>query len=210
MTNASKNPGYFTDGYGATATGLPLVGGLIRRDEMAAGTIDHALAFDIPQPEARRVVWPANRTDGIAAASAGSIPEGTRFRLDPALDIAALRLPRAAAAMARAVQKYGMVVIDRSSSVTFKAEDPARFGMDPWPGLFGTPWPNVMLRGFPWSRLQVVVPTRAAFESPAPVVTPPKPPVVTPPVKPAASKPRKVAVARKPARAKRGHRARRR
>jgi hypothetical protein len=125
--------------------------------------------------------------------------------------------------MARAVQKYGMVVIDRSSSVTFKAEDPARFGMDPWPGLFGTPWPNVMLKGFPWSRLQVVVPTRAAFEVSAPVVTPPaappkppvvtppvKPPVVAPPVKPAASKPRKVAVARKPARAKRGHRARRR
>jgi hypothetical protein len=223
MTSASKNPGYFTDGYGATATGLPLVGGLIRRDEMAAGVIDHALAFDIPAPEARRFVWPANRTDGNALASAASIPEGTRFRLDPSLDIGSLKLPKGAAAMARAAQKYGMVVIDRASSVTFKAEDPARFGTNPWPGLFGTPWPNVMLKDFPWSRLQVVVPTRAAFDggapppvTPPPVVTPPvKPAVVTPPVKPPGAAPAKPSPAktskpRKPAKPRKSHRPRKR
>lgn len=182
MANASTNPGYFTDGFGATATGLPLIGGLIRLDELRAGRIDHALAFDIPAPESRSFVWPANRTDGIAASGPGAIPEGTRFRIDPALDIDSLHLPRATAAMAKAAQRYGMIVIDRASSVTFKAEDPTQFGGDPYASLFGGLWPNDLMRLFPWDRLQVVAPTAAAFAGPVAPGAPSPPGAPIPPV----------------------------
>jgi hypothetical protein len=36
--------------------------------------------------------------------------------------------------IARAVQKYGMVVDDRSASVHFNAQDPVNLGSDPYPG----------------------------------------------------------------------------
>src|SRR5207253_7504664 len=91
MDHVSENPGYFDGSYGATATGLPLLGGLIRPDEMAAGQIDHALALAIPQAKRGTVVWPAQRGDGVATGP-NAIPEGTRFRIDPSVDIDALNL----------------------------------------------------------------------------------------------------------------------
>ena len=65
--DVSKNPGYFTDPYprwGATATSLPLLGGLMRLDELEAGRIDHGLAIALPEIKANAFSWPAQRTDG--------------------------------------------------------------------------------------------------------------------------------------------------
>jgi hypothetical protein len=210
MTGVSHNPGYFPAPFGATATSLPLLGGLIRPDELRAGHIDHALALAIPAAKANAVVWPAQRGDGIAAGT-DAIPEGTRFRLDPALNIDALALPPAAAAIARAAQRYGIVVRDQAGAVVFYAEDPGPLGGDPYGALFGGLWPDRLLARFPWDRLQVVVPDRSAFapadtapaptDSPAPIETPaptatpspvappaaPTSPAATPPVRRAAT-----------------------
>src|SRR4051794_35685062 len=43
LSHVSSNPGYFDYPYGATASGLPLIGGLIGIGELTAGRIDHAL-----------------------------------------------------------------------------------------------------------------------------------------------------------------------
>jgi hypothetical protein len=156
MTGISKNPGYFTvptPGWGATATSLPLLGGLMRTAELQAGRIDHALAFAIPHTKLwTSWSWPAQRSDGDTD-SPDAIPEGARFRLPADLDIDTLGLPPVTAAIARAVQRYGMVLRDKSGAVSFYAEAPT--GADPYPALFNT-YPNLLFAKFPWDRLQVL------------------------------------------------------
>lgn len=155
MTGVSDNPGYFAAPLGATGTSLPLLGGLIRIGELRSGRIDHALALAIPRPKADSFVWPAQREDGTADDTA-AIPEGTRLRLDPKLDVRALHLPRAARAIALAAQRYGIIVRDFAGAVTFYAEDPTPTGANPYVALYGGRYPDKVLARFPWSRLQVL------------------------------------------------------
>ncbi len=161
MENVSRDQGYFPSdpGWGATATGLPLIGGLMRVTELHAGRIDHVLAMAIPNVRADFYAWPAQRTDG-RDTSPRAIPEGTRFRIDPALKISKLGLPPVARMMARAAQRYGIIVDDGASAVSFYAEDPAPLGFNPYfparAGLFGGIYPNHLLQNFPWEHLEVL------------------------------------------------------
>jgi hypothetical protein len=160
MRNASRNRGVFPFPLGATATGLPLLGGLIRPGEMRRGRIDHALAFAIPEARAGTVADPATRTDG-QVGSERAIPLGTRFRLDPGLDLSAL--PRPTRVIARAVQRYGMIARDKSGGFVFYGEAAKPGERDPWPRLFGGRYPSELLEAFPWDRLEAVAaPVRRA------------------------------------------------
>src|SRR2546423_34354 len=84
----------------------------------------------------------------------------TPIRLTASLTIDALNLPRQTAMMAKAAQKFGILVVDGSGSVSFRAEDPylykQQYGSDPYGYLFGGLWPNQLLGSFPWAQLQVV------------------------------------------------------
>jgi hypothetical protein len=157
MRHVSANPGYFSDPSGiepgATATSLPLVGGLITRADVRRGVIDHALAMAIPND--RYAVWahPAQRSDGGVDA-VDAIPAGARFRLDPRVDVDSLDVPPFTRMLARAAQRYGIYVRDTSPVVTFYAEDPAGIGSDPWSGAIRPSAPEV-LQAFPWHDLQV-------------------------------------------------------
>jgi hypothetical protein len=158
IENASQSDGAVAAPAGATASGLPLLGGLIRLDEWKSGHIDHALAFAIPDIKRGAIVPPATRTDGRYDGPNG-IPMGTRFRLDPTLDIDALHLDPPVAMIAKAAQKYGMVVRDHADgSLVFYGEDPAPTGANPYPGILGSR-PDRLLKQFPWSRLQALPPT---------------------------------------------------
>ena len=156
MTDASSNPGHFPYPYGASATGLPLLAGLMTIRELRTRKIDHALALAVPTTAAGVITWPAQRSDGRTFGPA-AIPEGTHFRIDPAVDVTKLGLSPVALAMAQAAQRYGIIVRDGASNVTFYAEDPTPTGGNPYPALFGG-YANEALRGFPWGRLQVVAP----------------------------------------------------
>jgi hypothetical protein len=84
---------------------------------------------------------------------------GARFRLDPKLDIASLKLPPATRMIAEAVQRHGMIVRDTSSTIQFYAEDFNPSGVNPFPVLFGPDYPNNywrQLAKFPWDRLQAL------------------------------------------------------
>lgn len=162
IVRVSRSPGYYSGverDHGATATSLSLLGGLMTIDELRAGRIDHALAIAVPY--ARRGVrrWPAQRSDGSVDAPS-AIPEGTRLRLDPRVDVDTLTGPPILRTMARAAQRYGMVVRDQSAGVTFYGEDPGRLAINPYSGptgFFGGQYPNNLLRQyFPWERLQVI------------------------------------------------------
>jgi hypothetical protein len=161
MTDLSQSPGYFprNQGWGASATGLPLLGGLIRIAEVRAGRIDHAVSIALPETRAGIFAWPAQRTDGNSHDLL-ALPEGTRLRLDPELDLSRLRMPRLVRLIARAAQRYGLIVTDRAANVAFFAEDPSPLGRNPyWPGprkIFGGEYPDRLLQSFPWERLQVV------------------------------------------------------
>jgi len=161
IRHLSTNPGYY-DGrfhdWGATATSLPLLGGLMMEPELQHDHINHALAMAVPVVTARRVVWPAQRSDGGSHARS-SIPEGTRFRIRPDVDLESLHLNPPALAIAEAAQRYGMIVRDGGASVAFYAEAPKAGQANPYAERHGpfqglAPWQIVSQ--FPWDDLQVV------------------------------------------------------
>jgi hypothetical protein len=173
IRRVSKSPGYYTDkswpgsapNWGASATSLPVIGGTMLIDELRRGRIDHALALAVPFARAGVFSRPAQRTDG-ASQSPNAIPEGARLRLDPRLDINRLALPRPTRVMAKAAQRYGMVVRDQTANaIAFYAEDPTPTGKDPYRGangkangepLFEGKWPVDLLERFPWDHLQLL------------------------------------------------------
>ncbi len=103
--------------YGSRGAGVPYYAGLIRPWEIDQGRIDHAIAFAYPTPARGRCVFPASKTDG-QSDMAYAIPEGARLQLDPTLteaDFDRMGLNRTGKIIARALQKYGMILIDISS-----------------------------------------------------------------------------------------------
>ena len=91
------------------AAGVPIIAGLIMRDELLAGEIHHKLAMATWHSACKEFVPPATWTDGFTP---GGLPEGAVMQLDPALDLAPYSLAPAAHAIARAMQRYGMVNVD--------------------------------------------------------------------------------------------------
>ena len=167
MVDVSRNPGHFIDVngpggkplekayWGATATGLPLMGGLVMPEELKRGQVDHALAIALPRIRAGVLALPAQRSDGKYSGP-NSVPEGARFRIDPELDLGALGLSRAELTLARAAQRYGMVVRDGGAVVGIYARDPVNLGNDPYPALLDGLKPYQALQRFPWDALQLV------------------------------------------------------
>jgi hypothetical protein len=163
MRDVSRSPGYFThseltNDWGATATGLPLLGGLITFRDLQRGFIDHALAISLVEAEPDDWSWPAQRTDGDYFTKAPvEIPEGMRFRLNPRIDVNALHLPPLDRMLALAAQRYGIVVRDKSGAVTFYGQDPVGMG-NPWPAAFDDEYPDNVLAEFPWGDLEALRP----------------------------------------------------
>jgi len=168
MSSTSTSPGYYNAAswpglsgsfWGATATSLPVIAGTMMLGELNAGVIPHALAMDIPYALPKTYSWPAQRTDG-ASTDPNAIPEGARFRLDPKLDIDALNLPPMTRMMAKAAQRYGIIVRDQTAhAISFFAENPNQQTADPYgtpTGFFGGTYPNPVMQGFPWGSLQLV------------------------------------------------------
>ncbi len=102
-----------------------LGGGLILPSEMAAGVINHALVFsmDAQYVKGGGPVLPSYTSDGQSTA-AGTIPEGARVRLNPALDLNSLGLNSWQKIIAKAMQTYGMYLGDRGGGLTLYALDP--------------------------------------------------------------------------------------
>jgi hypothetical protein len=144
--------------WGASASSLSIAGGLITLEDLERGQINHALAMGVPNVLAGTYASPAQRTDG-QSTSPLSLPEGAHLRLNPHLDLATLRLPRLTLMIAKAAQRYGIFVRDRTSSVTFYAQDPISTGTEPYigpNGYFEGRTPAQILAVFPWSHLQLL------------------------------------------------------
>lgn len=95
----------------ADAAGLPILPGLVRYDEVAAGEIDHAIRVTAGATQSAHL-WPARHHAG--SANPDLPPMGLRLRLQADVDVS--RLPAAVQVLARAMQRYGLIVADNGSS----------------------------------------------------------------------------------------------
>jgi hypothetical protein len=139
------------------AANFPLLGGLIRPEEIAQGHIDHALVFGIGGVGPGAPVCPASH-NAPTSSDANALREGARVQLDPSFDVSTLAGPAYLKVVARAMQKYGMYLRDTAGSLGVYGENPLGRGYNPWPAVLGTAagdsYPT--LSGIPWSRFRVI------------------------------------------------------
>ncbi|NES16189.1 hypothetical protein G3554_17825 [Micromonospora sp. PPF5-17] len=96
----------------ADAAGLPILAGLVRYDEVAAGRIDHAIRVTVPRTRSGWT-WPA--THSASSATDPALPQlGQRLRLKRSVDLS--RVPRQARIVAEAMRRYGVIVADHGSA----------------------------------------------------------------------------------------------
>jgi hypothetical protein len=96
----------------ADAAGLPILPGLARYDEVAAGAIRHALRFTVASTQ-RGYIHPA--THFASQSSDPSLPPmGLRLRLKASFDISGYT--GQSKTILTALRKYGMIVADNGSS----------------------------------------------------------------------------------------------
>jgi hypothetical protein len=95
----------------ADAAGLPILPGLARYDEVAAGSIDHALRFTAPDTR-RAYIYPA-RHYASSSTDPSLPPMGLRVRLKASVDIS--QFPPQARVVLEALKRYGMILADNGS-----------------------------------------------------------------------------------------------
>jgi hypothetical protein len=96
----------------ADAAGMPILPGLVRYDEVAAGHIDHAIRMTVPKTQ-KAYVWPA-RHRASSSTDANLPPMGTWFRLRADFDTSGF--PAEAQVVLQALKTHGAIVADNGSS----------------------------------------------------------------------------------------------
>ena len=95
----------------ADAAGLPILPGLVRYDEVAAGVIDHALRFTV-QATQSGFIHPATHEAGVS--NSNDPPMGLRLRLRASFDLSPFH--GESLVILTALKRYGMFVADNGSS----------------------------------------------------------------------------------------------
>ncbi|HEY7400441.1 MAG TPA: hypothetical protein VH989_06045 [Actinomycetota bacterium] len=99
----------------ADAAGRPIFPGLVRYDEVQAGSIDHAIRFTVSCTR-NRFIWPARHQAGVNDKDCP--PMGARFRLKNSFKFAGFSAD--ARVVLKALQRYGMIVADNGSNWYFQ------------------------------------------------------------------------------------------
>ena len=101
-----------TDGWTSTdAAGLPILPGLVRLDDVAAGEIRHAIRFTVSR-SSQGYIHPATHAAGSSNASLP--PMGLRLRLKASFDTGTFSGPTQV--ILTAMKKYGIIVADNGSN----------------------------------------------------------------------------------------------
>ncbi|MFZ3264774.1 MAG: hypothetical protein WA172_12300 [Terriglobales bacterium] len=110
----------------ADAAGLPIFPGLLRYDEVAAGSINHAIRFTLQNSRAAFTPpashWAANSSDPNAA------PMGMRMRLKSSVDISGFSHTNQV--ILTALKKYGIIMADNGSSMYLTGTPDDRWNND--------------------------------------------------------------------------------
>jgi hypothetical protein len=127
LRSNALRPGTWTS---ADAAGLPILAGLIRRDEVEAGIIDHAIRVTAEQTD-EKFIWPARHEAG-ASRDPSLPPMGARFRLKKRFGIS--RFNPETRVILTAMKRYGLIVADNGSDWFFGGA-----------ANEGNEWPNEVL-----------------------------------------------------------------
>ena len=120
LKSNALRPDYWTS---ADAAGLPILPGLVRYDEIAAGQINHAIRFTV-QSSQRAFIHPATHY-ASSNTDPNAPPMGLRVRLKAGYDIS--RFTEAANVILVAMKKYGMILADNGSDWFFTGATDARW-----------------------------------------------------------------------------------
>jgi hypothetical protein len=107
----------------ADAAGLPILPGLVRYDEVAAGVVAHAIRFTAPQTRSAHI-YPARHHAGVGGAAALP-PMGLRLRLKATFNISGFS-PRMQVILV-AMQRYGIILADNGSPWFFQGVSDPRW-----------------------------------------------------------------------------------
>jgi serine/threonine-protein kinase len=116
----------------ADAAGFPIAPLLFTADELAAGSIDHAIRFILPNPRIQAGVFVHPATHAGGPSGQGMPPYGTRLRLRANYPLSSLP-DEGTRIIARALQKYGMLLADGGNIALTAADD--RFTAAKWPNV---------------------------------------------------------------------------
>ena len=100
----------------ADAAGLPILPGLLRQDEVAAGIVRHAIRMTV-QTTDKLFIWPA-RHEASSVSDPSYPPMGARFRLKASVDIS--HLSHDTQVVLTAMKHYGLIVADNGSDWYFQ------------------------------------------------------------------------------------------
>ena len=173
----------------ADAAGLPIYPGLLRYDEVAAGTIRHAIRFTAQSTD-RSYLWPARHQAG-ARNDPKLPPMGARFRLSAGYSLAGFSAQ--AQAVLQAMKHYGLMLADNGSNWFFQGT-----ADDRWSGAFVSELKRIPASAFEAvdESALMVDPNSARVRGGGQLPWAPPPPV---PGHPAASIPVRAAAATNPA-----------
>jgi hypothetical protein len=107
-----------------TASGLPMLAGMVRFDEVASGDVGHVVTMSAPNIKAGAFVWPALASDG-RSTSPDAPPMGTWLRLKPGVDLSALG-PQARV-VAQALKDHGAIINDTGPGSGISGESDTRW-----------------------------------------------------------------------------------
>jgi hypothetical protein len=96
----------------ADAAGLPILPGLVRYEEVAAGHVDHAIRITVPTTRTS-YIWPARHQAG-STSSTSAPPMGTWLRLKTSINPSSF--PASVRPIIVALQTYGAIVADNGSA----------------------------------------------------------------------------------------------
>jgi hypothetical protein len=172
--------GVFPYPYGETASGISNLATEITEADLASGSIDHAIGFEVLSyacdwsgTSAHGGLYPADRTD-CGQDISGAPAEGQWFRFAPGTQMPTGLTPFGQMVF-KAISTYGMVVVDQGAAVALEGdvngqldgtttvegpweEEGNPFSTDPFNNATGTTPAYLLVANLPWSDLQAVDP----------------------------------------------------
>jgi hypothetical protein len=119
-SNALRPTGFTS----ADAAGLPILPGLVNFNQVASGTMKHAIRFTA-QCTQRSFLWPARHQAG--QSDTGCPPMGARFRLNATFSLPASLCSAFCQTVVTTMKTYGLVLADNGSNWYFQGTADTRW-----------------------------------------------------------------------------------
>jgi hypothetical protein len=118
-----------TDGWtSADAAGLPIFPGLVKYDEVASGSIDHAIRFTLAKSNVKPAYIPPATHKVSSTGGQYSLPFGAKIRLKANFDISSY--PQNDQVILKALKKYGLILADIGSNMYISGAPDERWNND--------------------------------------------------------------------------------